>query len=286
MSVYEKDNKYYISNYVDVIYHTNREKINACPAHLHDFVEMVYISKGKCVHTVDGVEYPLRHGDLLVINYNQTHSFDDIKGTDFINILIKPEFVNRSIENEENVFALLNLSEFEDFRKILDSKKNVVTFSGEERDRIEDIISIIRKEAEEKKPGYDLAVRSNLNVLLLMVFRKMSISFETIYGGMSEAVLKYIRERCGEKITLKEMAKRCLYNTSYFSRVFKEYTGMTFTAYLKNMRMEKAAELIKNTDMRIEDIICDVGYSDRTRFFSDFRAHMGESPLKYRKSKK
>lgn len=286
MSVYEKDNKYYISNYVDVIYHTNREKINACPAHLHDFVEMVYISKGKCVHTVDGVEYPLRHGDLLVINYNQTHSFDDIKGTDFINILIKPEYVNRSIENEENVFALLNLSEFEDFQKILDSKKNVVTFSGEERDRIEDIISIIRKEAEEKKPGYDLAVRSNLNVLLLMVFRKMSISFETIYGGMSEAVLKYIREHCGEKITLEEMAKRCLYNTSYFSRVFKEYKGMTFTEYLKYIRMEKAAELIKNTDMRIEDIICDVGYSDRTRFFSHFRDHMGESPLKYRKSKK
>ena len=103
---------------------------------------------------------------------------------------------------------------------------------------------------------------------------------------MSEAVLKYIREHCGEKITLEEMAKRCLYNTSYFSRVFKDYTGENFIAYLRKKRINKAAELISNSDIMIKDIMCEVGYTESNKFFSDFKKIFGLTPLQYRKSKK
>ena len=59
------------------------------PEHKHDFVEMVYMLKGRCVHFIDGKEYPVRHGDLVIINYNQTHGMVGSSEVDYINILIQ-----------------------------------------------------------------------------------------------------------------------------------------------------------------------------------------------------
>ncbi|MBQ7901232.1 MAG: helix-turn-helix transcriptional regulator, partial [Clostridia bacterium] len=74
--------------------------------------------------------------------------------------------------------------------------------------------------------------------------------------------------------------------TSYFSRIFKEYAGMTFTEYLKRVRIQKAAVMLTTTQHNITNIIYEVGYSDKTKFYSHFKALMGQSPLQYRKSKK
>lgn len=284
MSAFEKDNKYYITENVHIICN-HGEPASLCEEHLHDFVEIVYIMKGKCVHVIDGIEYPVRHGDLLIINYNQTHSFMKLPDVEYMNICIKPEYINQSLANQENAFALLQLSEFEDFSKILDSNKCKATFSGEERDLIEQTVLLLNSEIEQKSPGYNLAIRSQLNLLLIMMFRKMSLKMNETFSGVSEDLLRYIRENCDKRLTMENMAKRCLYNSAYFSRIFKEHTGMTFTQYLRKVRIEKAIHLIETTDMQISDVIYKVGYSDRTKFFSHFREQIGVSPLKYRKSK-
>lgn len=286
MSVIEKDNKYYMSDFVTIMHHDDTDTDASYHEHYHDFVELVYTLKGRCIHRVNGVDYPVKRGDMVLINYNQSHSIHGTGDTHYINILLKPEYISKGLVNQENAFALLNLSEFEDFTKILDESKTKVTFSGDERDRIEEIISVIQKETEDKNPGYDLAVRSELNMLLIMVFRKMSLAIDTGFTGVDEKLLMYIRQHSSDKLTLDEIAKKCSYNPSYFSRMFKAYTGKTFTAYLKEARIEKALYLLENTSMRINDICADVGYNDKTKFFNHFKSIVGISPLKYRKSKK
>ena len=285
MSIIEKGNKFYMSDYV-TIDHNERDAGQASyHEHYHDFVELVYTLKGKCIHRINGTEYSVKKGDLLFINYNQSHSITGIVDTYYINIMLKPEYINRGLANQENAFALLNLSGFEDFTKILDESKAKVTFSGVDRDRIEEIISVIKRETEEKKPGYDLAVRSELNLLLIMVFRKMSLAIEEGVGGIDDKLLMYLRQHSSEKLTLDDTAKRCSYNPSYFSRAFKAYTGLTFTGYIKKIRIEKAINLLENTNMKINDIYTEVGYTDKTKFFSHFKNFTGTSPLNYRKSR-
>ncbi len=283
MPVIEKDNKFYMSDYV-TIEHNERDAGNVSyHEHYHDFVELVYTLRGRCIHKVNGVEYSVKRGDMLFINYNQSHSITGIGDNYYINIMLKPEYINRGVGNQENAFALLNLNGFEDFIKILDKSKSKVSFSGEERDRIEEIISVIKRETEEKKPGFDLAIRSELNLLLIMVFRKMSLAIDEGIGGIDEKLLFYIHQHSAEKLTLADVAKKCSYNSSYFSRAFKEYTGLTFTAYLKKVRMEKSIKLLESTNMKINNIYEEVGYSDKTKFFAHFRSITGVSPMKYRK---
>lgn len=286
MPITERDNKFFMSDDVSITHNIRNKDTVKYHEHYHDFVEMIYILRGKCIHTVDGKAYPMRRGDLLTVNYNQRHSISGASDVEYINILMKPEYISRSLVKRENAFALLHLSEFEDFRKILDENKSLVSFSGDERERLEQDIFMLESEINSKAPGYKLAVHSRFNLLLITVFRKMSLPIDAGFGGMSEELLAYIRQHCGEKITLEETAALCSYNPSYFSRIFRQYTGMTFTQYLKNERIELACRLIKETNRKINDIFPLAGYSDKTKFFAHFKAIKGMSPLEYRKSNK
>ncbi len=285
MSIILKDDKYFMPDSVSVdIIKTPVRKI--FPKHKHDFFEIVYVLKGKSMQYIDGKEYSVRHGDALVINYNQIHSAVNSEDFSYVNILMKPEYISKSLANNENAFALLHLSEFESFSKILDESKCKISFNGEERNKIEEIVAVLSEEMEQKAPGYELAVRSQFNLLLIMIFRKMSLKLENSFSGVSDELLSYIKQHCAEKLSLKSIAELCAYNPSYFSRIFKETVGMTFTEYVKRIRIEKAAALIETTSSNITDIAYNVGYTDKTKFFSHFKALKGVSPLKFRKSKK
>lgn len=99
-------------------------------------MEFVYIIRGKYVHTVDNIQYPVIKGDLVVINYNQTHGFYSDCNSEHYNILIKPEFISEKIEKHDDVFALLELTEYGDFKNLIDKQNPVISFSKEEQKRL------------------------------------------------------------------------------------------------------------------------------------------------------
>lgn len=261
-----------------------RQKGYQQPPHLHDFLEFVYIINGKSVHIVDDVEYAVSKGDLVIINYNQTHSFNSDKNSEHFNILIKPEFVDAQIKNRDDVFALLDVSGYEGFKNLVDKGKSVVSFSPEERKRFESIMFLLEKELQNKDSGYQITTRSCTNLMLTMIFRKMSQKTLATESIINYEILHYIKEHCDEKLTIEMFSSKGHYNPSYFSRSFKKYTGVTFTEYLKQARMSRACELILNTKNKIDDIYIKVGYTDKTKFFKHFKEYTKTTPLKYRKS--
>lgn len=273
--------KYVMDNNIRVY----RQKGYQQPPHLHDFIEFVYIINGKSVHIVDGVEYAVSKGDLVLINYNQTHSFNSDEKSEHFNILIKPEFIDMQIKNRDDVFAILDISAYEEFKNLIDRGKSVIHFSVEERKRFESIIFLIEEELENKSSGHLTAAHSCINLVLTMIFRKMSEKSFYSENIIDNEMLHYIRENCNKKLTIEMFSSKGHYNPSYFSRAFKKHTGTTFTEYLKQARINRSCELLLNTDMKIDDIYTEVGYSNKTMFFKDFRKHTSTTPLKYRKGK-
>ena len=59
-----------------------------------------------------------------------------------------------------------------------------------------------------------------------------------------EQAIAYMKEHVGEDISLEKIADKLFLNPAYFSRLFKQHTGTTFTDYLIELRMEKAKELL------------------------------------------
>ena len=262
-----------------------RKAFRTSQKHTHDFIEIVYIIKGKGTHAVDGRSYPVSSGDLLYINYGCTHSFESIGGFDYFEILMKPEFVSEGLRGSENAFSLLTIKDFNEFADSVNKDNCLVSFSGEERKTLESVINLTYGEVENGKQGSHLILSSALNILLTLIFRKMSLPMHK-EGSVDAKLLNYIKENCHTHITLEQLAERCSYNPAYFSRMFKSYAGVTFSEYLTVCRMERAKELLCSTEMPVESIIGESGYSNRTKFFADFMKNAGCTPLNFRKSKK
>lgn len=271
--------------YLDGSFFVHRHKIGESQQpHTHDFVEAVYTLHGTCVHTVDGRDYPVRRGDLLFINYHQRHSLTVGGEVEYYDILIKPEAVNDSLRSSENAFSLLSLTDYEDFRGLVNPDNALLRFAGKEREQLEGLLETVAAEQKSTAPGRALMLSCALNILLIRIFRKMSLPMTAEAGRLDRETLSYIDRHCGERLTEKQVAERCHYDPAYFSRSFRRMTGLTFSAYLRHRRLAKARRLLTDTDLPVEAVLLECGYTDRTRFFRDFRQQNGQTPLQFRKS--
>ncbi len=94
---------------------------------------------------------------------------------------------------------------------------------------------------------------------------------------------KYIEEHYWEKIVLEDFAEIVGLNPVYFSVLFKKEMGINFSAYLTKVRIEKAKELLCNTNETIVAIADLVGYKDSRYFSQAFTKIVGVKPALYRK---
>lgn len=86
-------------------------------------------------------------------------------------------------------------------------------------------------------------------------------------------------------LSVSSMANYFALSETYFSQLFKEITGERFSVYLESIRIDKAKELLENSDHNIEQIALKVGYSNSTTFRRAFKRVVGISPSTYRADK-
>ncbi|MGG6314201.1 response regulator transcription factor [Paenibacillus macerans] len=91
-----------------------------------------------------------------------------------------------------------------------------------------------------------------------------------------------IQERYMEDLSLEAVAARYHFNVSYFSTLFKNRTGKSFSDYLNEVRMKRAKELLAGGEMKIYEIAAACGYKDTKYFSRVFKKHAGMSPESFR----
>jgi YesN/AraC family two-component response regulator len=92
----------------------------------------------------------------------------------------------------------------------------------------------------------------------------------------------YVQDRYAENISLEDVAKKVRLNSVYFSYIFKQKTGKSFTRFLTEYRMRIAKGLLKHEEYRIKEISNMVGYSDQQYFCKLFKKYIGTNPTTYR----
>lgn len=96
--------------------------------------------------------------------------------------------------------------------------------------------------------------------------------------------VEYIKANYADpSLSLQNVTQHLSVSTSYFSALFKNYTGVTFVDFLTQMRLKKAQELLVSTDYKNYEIAARVGYDDPGYFGSAFKKATGYSPSEYRK---
>ena len=102
-------------------------------------------------------------------------------------------------------------------------------------------------------------------------------------GEIVEDALRYIDAHyCEESISLNTVAKAINVSANYLSAVFSQRVGSSFIEYLTGKRIQKAKQLLRQTDRRSGEIAFTVGYRDPRYFSSVFKKQQGCTPSEYR----
>lgn len=101
-----------------------------------------------------------------------------------------------------------------------------------------------------------------------------------------EEVKNYIRAHYAEDLSIPELAEVACVSPNYFSAMFKKETGQNYKAFLTDIRMEKALQLLRETDAKTYEIAEQVGYNNVRRFVDAFKQRYSVSPMEYKKAKK
>lgn len=111
-----------------------------------------------------------------------------------------------------------------------------------------------------------------------------AVKDEGIYESETnwQNILRYIDANITKDITLKDTAAAACLETTYFSRLFKKKTGIGFSEYITQRRMELAKRLLVGTDLQIKEIMYHISYNDEKYFRKRFKNYTGYSPTEYR----
>lgn len=95
-------------------------------------------------------------------------------------------------------------------------------------------------------------------------------------------IRQYIRSRLSEEITRDELAAYVYLNPAYLSRLFKKETGLSISDVIIQERLQKAKQLLEETELKITDIAEQVGYTSLGSFSNLFKRVVGTTPQQYR----
>jgi two-component system response regulator YesN len=205
----------------------------------------------------------------------------------FIDELLHFVYTNDTEAIKENAKKLVSLFKASDSRIVgmvinymMFELSHMVVKTDESIDQTE-AIEYISKNAFE---GADIGNNDESISLLLTDFAEYIYQLRTNQsGGVIKQVEEDIRVNYKDNITLKELGKKYFINSAYLGQLFKNKYGISFKDYLHKIRIEKAEELLINTDLKTYEVAETVGYKDVDYFINRFIEDKGCTPAKFRK---
>ncbi len=238
-------------------------------SHFHSHHELYYLIDGNINYLIGNSVYNIKKGTLIIIPPNTLHKSTDMLSNERTRILIS---VDKSFVTEFNSAVL--------------ECPDVLFYKIQTNSRVHDIFLQL---LDETKKYNDIVMQKALLYELLVLLSRMkaqdTVSIDKIMQNtrLSE-IISYINAEYASDITLSLLAKKYYTNATYLSRIFKEYTGFTFSEYLNKYRIAKAADVLKTTDKNITETAIATGFNSCNHFCKTFKSIMGVSPLQYKKS--
>lgn len=250
------------------------------PVHWHEEMEWIYVRNGHLLVNVDGTDYSLTSGQVLIINPRQLHLMhteDPLVHYDTLLFPVELISFQSPDQLDQSVFYPLRTG-----RKVLPNLVPEQILTQENLQKLEQVVRINNR----KPPMYQLESRLLLLSFLLEVLRgvRMVDTAEDPAGQLQRQMLAYLQMHYKQSITLSELSDRFHLSEKYISRYFKEHFHLTISEYILHMRMTQAKKLLSNTDLSITEVAAQCGFSGVSFFIRQFTKETGSSPGKWRQA--
>ena len=264
--------------------------------HSHDFIELVIITEGCATHQVqltNGTQYqcPIGKGSVFMMNIGESHQYVLAPGQRIVleNIIFDPSILKYLYIRPENDVHYL------DFIYLLPQLEPAVRFSAltqlddEELQKLIVLVQLFDSEQTVQRPVGSSVMIMLLGAIIALVYRQYiensGVSLFDRPKVEAASVLRavgYIQQHYSEDISLEKLTGIAMCGERHLTRKFKDITGQTITEYIREQRIVRACYLLRNTDMKINEIAAQVGFNDCSYFIRLFRQSIQRTPKEYR----
>lgn len=250
------------------------------PDHCHNYYEIFYLFSGRCRFLLKDTVYHLEKGDLVLISPGDLHHSLYYPGIscDIINICFKREFMNPEV-----LKPWLPADATDSLRSFMGS---VPALYQEDFHGLLSRMLSEYSEVDEYSRAFMVCFLQEL-LLLLMRHSVMNEKEPELLNSRDADILaatKYIYKNFRRPLTLEEVSGVASLSPTYFSKKFKQVTGIGFKEYLNYVRLKHAQTALLTTSNTITDIALEYGFNDSNYFKDLFKRVYGKSPREYRKN--
>lgn len=258
-------------------------------SHMHDYIEIVLITKGSCIHRYHNTEVTLIPGDVFIIVPHEEHSYAINSDVRIYNCHFYPEVLGEDWKELKKISGIYDMLMVEPIYRSEINRQEILHLQPAEIPYIESVLTKMIEEQKDIQAGYYLVQKANLIILLSILGRVWEKQFKGKpygYHGKREILaeaLKYLENNINNEFNISELAYKACMSPHYFRKVFKEVTGLTPLEYINKIRITKAVQQLKEYNHTIAEVAEMVGINDTNYFSRMFRKVMGCSPTEFRK---
>ncbi|HEX7057735.1 MAG TPA: AraC family transcriptional regulator [Bacilli bacterium] len=264
-----------------------------CPAseplldlHWHEELEFLLVTEGEAVFRVDLRDYALKAGEAIFVNSGMLHS-GQVRGTkacSFKAVVFHPQLFNSSAIDAAFEKYILPIIRKE---RLAPVHLSADTVSGAE---LLDLLGAIFTANANAAPACELITKGLLHLAMGKLFQLgkpsgRSAHAPALSGKLDRLknVLTYIENHFQEPIRLRDLAAIVSMSEAHFCRFFKEITNKTPIEFINRHRVQQAARLLQETNLKITSVALDVGYNNPSYFINMFKRFYGCTPHDYRR---
>ena len=234
--------------------------------HNHPFAELFFVKKGAGRIQIENESIPVAANSLVVIGPQVMH-------TEFSNPTSPLEYYVLGVEG-------LKISTESEREYIHVPESSTSVYIGQ-------CFENILREMHNKREGYTQICQYYLAILILYFCRKGNASYQVVETQKNShecyKVKHFIDHNFRRKITLDLLAQNCNLSKYYLGHRFAELYGQSPIAYLNEVRLAAAKDLLLTTDHSIEEIAISTGFSSASYFSQAFQKKFLTSPQQFRK---
>ena len=230
--------------------------------HFHSQIELVYVVEGQTVAIADQKRTVTKSGELFFAFPNQIHYYEKTAIGKYIVIIFSPEIIygmEDMLYNNTPKSNILTKEKMQNFANII---SDILKAEGDFSHTIK--VGLMNQLLANVLPEFELKPRIKANNTTL------------------QSVLKYCTKNFASDLTLDILAEDLHISKFHISHLLNQKLGISFSAYLNNIRVHKACSLLNNSENKISDISEEVGFGSIRSFNRAFKSVMDMTPLEYR----
>ncbi len=263
------------------LFYYKDQQMNNVSLHHHDFFEVYFFIDGEVYYQIEGRNYHLSPGDILLVNHKELHQ--------------------ALIETKDHVYERYVLWVNQDYLKGLstiesdltrcfldEEKKTLLKTSLEHQQLVRSILDKLRQLENYKGIGKDILPDVYMSELMIAL-NQMSFHKEEILepqvkkNQLIESIMAYINEHLVEDLKIDDLADAFFISKYHLSREFKKYTGTTLYRYVVQKRLILAKDLIL-MGHPITTVFSQCGFGDYSNFFRAFKNEYAMTPKNFLKT--